>query len=101
MTRTRDYHANGGLIARDLDQALTLAGGTEVLVIGGAQIYALALPVADRMLLTEVDAEVAGDTLFPAYDAAQWRESAREPHAADDRHPYRYSFVTLDRIPAK
>ena len=101
VTRTSGYQATGGFVARDMKHALTFAGGEEVFVIGGAQIYALALPLADRMLITEVDAEVEGDALFPAYDAGQWQETAREAHAADSRNPINYSFVTLDRLISK
>lgn len=98
ITRTPGYEAPGALLARDFNQALTLAGGEDVFVIGGAQIYALALPVAERMLITEVDAEVKGDTLFPAYDATKWLESSRERHFADSQNPYPYSFIILERI---
>jgi dihydrofolate reductase len=66
-------------------------------VIGGADIYAQALPLAQRMYLTLVHAQVRGDTFFPEFDWDVWRLVSRENHDVDDRHPYRYSFLTLER----
>lgn len=66
--------------AHTFAEALTLAGPAgEVFVVGGAQVYALAMPFAHRMILTEVDVEVPGDTYFPAWSERDWRETAREP----------------------
>lgn len=73
------------------------AGVDEVCVIGGGEIFRLALPLADRIELTEVRADIEGDVHFPAPDRAQWRECARSEHAADERHAYPMSFVTLER----
>lgn len=97
ITRDTDYKAQGAMVAHSLDQALEIAGGEEVFVIGGAQLYAGALPVADRMLLTEVDFEAEGDTFFPDYDALLWDEVGRESHLADERNPHAYAFVELVR----
>ncbi len=60
-------------------------GGDEIIVAGGAEIYALALPVTDRIYLTEIDADVKGDTLFPELDRNAWREVRREPFPEDER----------------
>ena len=99
-----DYSAPGAKVVADLDQALELAGHLvvveghdEVVVIGGAQIYRLALPRADRLYLTQVHADVEGDTRFPDFDAAEWREVAREDYAAEGPNPYDYSFIVYDR----
>ena len=73
------------------------AGKTVVVVIGGAQIYQLALPRADRLYLTQVHADVEGDTRFPDFDAGEWREVAREDYAAEGPNPYDYSFIVYDR----
>ncbi|MBM7335527.1 MAG: dihydrofolate reductase [Alcanivorax sp.] len=104
ITRQEQYPAEGAKVVATLDQALELAehvalidGQDEVVVIGGAQIYALALPRADRLYLTEVHAEVPGDTYFPAVDAAQWREVGREDFQAEGPNPYDYSFVVYER----
>lgn len=98
VTRDPKYQANGAVVVRSLDQALAAAGGEEALVVGGAQLYALALPRACRLNLTLVEAEIEGDAFFPEIDPAAWREVAREPHAADERHAYPFSFVTLERV---
>jgi dihydrofolate reductase len=98
VTRDPDYRAKGAVVVRSLEEALAVAGGEEALVVGGAQLYALALPRASRLYLTLVDAQVEGDAFFPEIDPAAWREVAREPHAADERHAYPFAFVTLERI---
>jgi len=67
------------------------------MVIGGAEIYALALPRADRLYFTLIDTELDGDTLFPEFDLNEWREVSRSEHAVDDRHGYSYSVRVLDR----
>ena len=88
--------------AGSMDEALSQARqrheGEEIFVIGGAQIYALALPKADRLYLTEIDAVLEGDTHFPMVDPTQWRESSRRHHPADDRHLYAFDFVVYDRV---
>lgn len=76
------------------------SGAKELCVIGGAQIYALALPKADAMYLTHVDAEIAGaDVFFPAYDAMDWRCVRHEKHPADAAHAYAMHFVECMRAP--
>lgn len=70
----------------------------EIMVIGGGQIYAEALPLAQRLYVTEVDVEAQGDVSFPSIDPQAWREVAREPHPADDRHPYGFVFRVLERV---
>ncbi len=105
ITRNPSYAANGAIVAHDLDAALgcarralgAAAADGEAMVIGGAEIYALALPVADRLYFTLIDAEIEGDTFFPPFDESQWRETHRETHAADERHPYGYTIRVLDR----
>ena len=70
----------------------------EVMVIGGGEIYALALPVADRLYMTVIDAEIDGDVHFPPFDEREWKQVSREDHAADARHPYAFSIRVLDRV---
>lgn len=75
-----------------------VADAPELAVIGGGEIYALALPLAARMHLTHVDTVVEGaDAFFPAFDAAQWRVVARQAHAADARHALGFEFVDYER----
>ena len=82
-----------------LDAALAIAGDVpELCVIGGGEIYALTLPRATRLHLTEVDAVVAGaDAFFPSFPVECWREIAREQHPADARHALAFDFVDLER----
>ena len=89
---------DGVVVVTDLDSALWAAANVdEVMVIGGAQIYNLALPMADRVYLTEIDAEIEGDTKFEFELGDAFVETSREEHATDEKHAYPYSFVVLDR----
>lgn len=100
ITRDRSYTPEGFIVVHSLDDAIKEAG-EDAMIIGGAQIYALALPYLDRVYLTEVDADIdGGDAFFPELPAAEWREIARESHAKDDKHSYGFDFVTYDRITA-
>ncbi len=96
VTRNAHWHADGAEAATSLDQALALlADAPKVFVIGGAQLYGLALPVADELVLTEIDAAFDGDAHFPAFDRAAFDELAREPRTAADGT--RFAFVTYRR----
>jgi dihydrofolate reductase len=98
LTHDRDYQAEGGLVVHSLSEAIALVGDApEIMVIGGANLYAQALPLASRMYLTVVDGEFEGDAFFPAYDGQEWEETSRERHAADAHNPYSCSFLTLQR----
>jgi dihydrofolate reductase len=96
VTRNAQWQADGAERAGSLDEALALAGDVpKVCVIGGGELYALALPRADELLMTEVDADVAGaDTFFPEY-RSRFVETERERHVTDDG--LRYDFVTYQR----
>ena len=98
VTRDKDFSAPGATVVVGLDAAITAAGdASEVMIIGGAQIYAEALSRAARVYLTEVHASPAGDIHLPAFAARDWREVAREDHEAEGDLPG-FSFVTLERI---
>lgn len=98
ITRDRDYRVEGGFVVHSLPEALEFAGDAdEMMVVGGARLYAQTLPLASRMYLTLVHEQIDGDTVFPDYEQAEWRETSREHHAADRRNPHAYSFVTLER----
>ena len=75
------------------------AGETELFIGGGAEIYALALPVADRLYLTRVEADLAADTFFPAWSPADWEEEILSHHLPDERNEYGYSFLIYHRRP--
>src|SRR5688572_9576507 len=99
VSRQAGLAIEGALVVQSLDAALAAAGSvTEIVVIGGAEIFRQAQPRADMIYMKRVHARVAGDVFFPELDPAQWREAAVEPHAADERHQYAFSFVTLQRI---
>lgn len=104
VTRNSDYAAEGVHVASSLDDALALAadialidGVEEALVIGGAQIYEEAIPRADRLYLTEVHAEVAGDAFLSPIETGEWREVSREERVAEPPNPFNYSFVVYER----
>jgi dihydrofolate reductase len=81
-----------------LDEALAIAGDAQLMVIGGGEIYALALPLATTMHLTHVDTMVvAAEAFFPAYDSTQWQAGFHEAHAPDDRHAFGFEFVDYTR----
>jgi len=98
LTRDPAFHQEGVLTARTPEEALALAGDVpEVIVFGGAEVFRQFLPIADRIYLTQVDADVGGDTYFD-FGGTDWRVIENTPHPADERHPYPFSFLTLDRI---
>ncbi len=100
VTRNSHFSASDVLIAHSLEEALKLSNAKkqEVFVIGGSQIYAAALPLADRIYLTEVDAKLEGDAFFPEIDTRLWHETEREAHTRDEKHDYNYDFVTLEKV---
>jgi dihydrofolate reductase len=86
------------IAVHSLEEALARAGpGEELVVIGGAEVYRLVLPLARRIYLTHVHADLPGDTFFPDFDATQWADVECSTHPADDEHAYRVTFVTLER----
>ena len=98
LTRDRAFTCDGCLIARTPDEAMKLAGDVpEIIIFGGSRVFEDFLPRADRIYLTEVDADVGGDTFFPPLDPSDWEVTEAVEHPADERHPYDFSFLTLDR----
>ena len=98
VTRNPKWYGDGAERAGSLEEALDLVtDAPEVFVIGGAEIYAAALPFADELQLTEIDAEIEGDTLFPAIDGTVFEEVEREPHASENGPTF--AFVRYARRP--
>lgn len=102
ISRDPQWHSAGVEVAQSLEAALQLgreachaAGAEEIMVIGGEQIYRMALPLADRLYLTQVDAEIEGDAYFPVVDFDDWQQVSEALPEAYDDHSYR--FLTLDR----
>jgi dihydrofolate reductase len=101
ITRNAGYAAPGCTVVSGVEAALAAAGeAPEVMLIGGAQLYAELLSRAGRIYLTRIDAVFEGDAWFPALDAGEWRETECSVHAADERNPYPYSFLVLERCGA-
>ncbi len=89
---------DGALTAHSLEEAIKLAGeDEEIFIIGGAQIYREALAVADRMYITHVEHDYAGDTAFPKIDFSQWKLSNEERHERGEEYEYPFAFRTYDR----
>lgn len=98
VTRTPGYAVPGAIVVASLAAALAAAqGDAEVFAIGGAQLYAAALPRADRIYLTVVEADVPGDTRMPEFDLSVWRLVSSEPHTADRNNPYAYTLHVYER----
>lgn len=101
LTRDPDFaqeHGDDGVeVANSFEEALRAANAPHVAIIGGAQIYALALPMADRIELTEVDADFDGDTHVPAFDPEEWEEVSRERHDGHSGNGPSFAFVRLVR----
>ena len=97
LSRDPAFHAAGAEVFATLDRALAAHGEGELVVIGGAELYRQALPLARTLHLTRVHARVDGDTTFPPWSPAEFRQTAVEHHPADARHAHAYSFITLER----
>jgi dihydrofolate reductase len=99
LSRDPRFAAPDALVARDLDAALALVrAAPEVMVIGGAALYAEALPRAERIYLTRVRARPEGDVWFPKLEPGDWRETPLSEHAADARHAHAFAVFQLDRV---
>ena len=97
LTRDRNWSARGAEVAHSVDEALSLAESEPISIIGGAEIFELFLPHADRLELTEVQGEIAGDTFMAdPRPTGEWREVAREAHPAEGATPA-FTFITLER----
>jgi dihydrofolate reductase len=96
VTRTPGYTAPGAHVASSLDAAIALCAGEPLaFVIGGSELYATALPLADGLVLTEIRRDYAGDVRFPEFDRSAWRETQRKPQAGADG--LRFDFVLYER----
>ena len=97
ITRSGTFNSPGAEFASTLEAAISLTKSPTAFVIGGAEIYRLALPVAESLHLTEIDREYPGDTWFPEIDPAEWEAVEREDR--EDESGLRFSFVTYRRTP--
>ena len=102
VTRQPGFVAEGCDVVASVEAAIAAAGNVdELMVIGGSQIYELALPLADRLYLTRVHADVAGDAHFPDVDETAWQLVDAETHAADERNDFAFSFMLYERKTAR
>ena len=98
VTRQRDYEVPGAVVAHSVEEALAACrGDDEVFVIGGAELFRETLPIADRLHLTVVDAEPAGDTFMPEIDMSAWRETSSQSFRPDEKHAHAYRYAVYDR----
>jgi len=101
ITRNSNYQADGCVVVNSIDAAMEAAvGQDEILVIGGAELYRQVLPQTDTIYLTRIHETFMGDTFFPELNAADWRELERSDQSADEKNPYDYSFIRLERVTA-
>lgn len=99
MTLDENLKLDGCIIAHSIDESLRAAeDAEEVMICGGASIYRQFLPLANKMYLTLVDAQIEGaDAFFPEFNREEWRELERIENKADDKNEYNYTFITLER----
>ena len=99
VSRQPAYRVPGAVVAHTLEEAVAACGGDEeIFVIGGAELFQLALPLADRLYLTTVEGEFAGDTYMPEFNTDDWRAVSSQSHAADGRHRHPYHHIVYERI---
>jgi dihydrofolate reductase len=98
ITRNPELQIDGCLMAKSLEAAIAAcAGETEIFVVGGAEIYAQALPYANTLYLTEIQQDVVGDAHFPAFKLSEWQEVSREAHQQESPQTLLYHFVCYQR----
>jgi dihydrofolate reductase len=100
LSRSQEFSPSDCIVVKTLDDARIAAGvDAPLMVIGGAEIYRQCLPLASRIHLTLIHAQIEdGDTVFAGWRGAEWDASSRERHEADDKNAYAYSFITLERV---
>ena len=99
ITRDTNLAIEGCSVVHSIEEAIAMFESTEeVFIIGGAQIYRQALPLADRIYLTVIDKEYEGDTSFPEIDYSMWRECSREDFSRGEEFEHPFSFITLERV---
>lgn len=97
VSRDRSLKIEGCIVAHSLEEAIAACADDEIFVVGGAQIYAEALPLADTLYVTEIQQEIEGDAHFPEFDRSVWRELTRDKHSQIEPQPLEYHFVTYRR----
>jgi len=101
LTTRSDFETENAQIANNIEKAINLAekyGESELMVVGGAKVYQSALPFADKIYLTTIDANIPGDTFFPDFDPEKWELVYEHNHPKDRHHEYSFAFKIFDRI---
>jgi dihydrofolate reductase len=101
LTRNLDYQISDGVVVNKLEEAIDIAhnsGEKELFIVGGEEIYKLAMPVTDRIYLTRIHVEVDGDTYYPELDMKTWKEVSIDRRKADEKNPYDYDFLVYERL---
>lgn len=100
LTRNLDYKIPDGIVVQRFDDAISIAAQVdeeELFVVGGAEIYKLAMPYTDRIYLTRIHANIEGDTFYPEPDWSEWKEISKESHKKDEQNPYDFDFIVFER----
>jgi dihydrofolate reductase len=97
VSRNPDFQAEGVELAGSLEDAVSISESDEVMVIGGGQLYALGLPLAQRMILTLIDIEAEADTWFPEWDELEWSQTSEKYFPIDDDNKLAYKIIELSR----
>lgn len=98
LTRDMSYQAPGAIVVHSLNEAIEKTDGApELMIAGGATVYELAMPHAERMYLTLIDADVNGDTYFPSWDESEWETISSEQHPTDENNAYAFTTTILQR----
>jgi dihydrofolate reductase len=101
ITRQSELDAPGCIVLHSIKEGLLVANKNveqECFIIGGSEIYTLAMPYTNRLYLTEIRAHIDGDTYFPEFNRGEWKEMSRAHHPADERHAYAFDFVIYDKM---
>jgi len=100
VTRQQKFHAPGCVVVNSIEEGLKIAqanGEPETFIIGGAEIYKSSLAIADLLYITEIKADMEGDTHFPEFKSSEWKEISRQQHSTDERHRYAFDFVVYTK----
>ena len=101
VTRNSDYSMPGIITANSLEAAISACGNDqEIFIIGGAELYRQAIHLADRIYLTEIEADIPGDAFMTEFERNLWQETSRTSHAPDEKNAYPYHFVVYEKAPA-
>ncbi|WP_438444553.1 dihydrofolate reductase [Gorillibacterium sp. sgz5001074] len=100
LTRDPDYQPEGVLVLHSPEEAVGQFRDEELFVIGGAEIFRLLMPVADKLVVTHIDHTFEADTFFPGFREEEWRAVSRTPGVTDEKNPYAFEFVIYERVRA-